>query len=104
MKGLHTARRYSNIAFRSSGDRRARRSRDKARMDNSEAICHFSQSIGASVELNCSKDSLHCGCHGLVGHTGSSQVEQDAVIQAKPETRGSKLRVLRHIPYCRPFS
>lgn len=75
MVGLYKASSYSKILSCSSGKRRVRRYRVKTRMDKAEMSCYFNQSIGSSVELNCSKNSLNRGCHRLIRNFAGSVVE-----------------------------
>jgi hypothetical protein len=55
-----------DIPFCSSGERGARRYRDKARVDKAKTSSQRHQCLGAVVELNRTKDSLHGGGPGLV--------------------------------------
>jgi hypothetical protein len=59
----------------SSGERRARRYRDNARVDKAKTSSQQHQCPGAAVELNCTKDSLHRGGHGLIRNFIGSAVQ-----------------------------
>lgn len=44
-------------------------------MDKTEMGRHLHQSLRATIELNCSNDSLNRICHGFVRHLTGSAVE-----------------------------